>query len=49
MHQFDSRQQLDLQLADRIAKVLADDLSASGSAILVVSGGRTPQTPLHLG
>jgi 6-phosphogluconolactonase len=43
MHQFDSRQQLDFQLADRIAKVLADDLSASGSAILVVSGGRTPR------
>ncbi len=43
IHQFDSRQQLDLQLADKVAKVLADDLSTSGSAILVVSGGRTPR------
>ena len=46
-YRFASRQQLDRQLTARVAKVLASDITETGWAILVVSGGRTPRDLFH--
>jgi 6-phosphogluconolactonase len=40
--EFKNTDELNLQFADRIAKILANAIDAKGKASLVVSGGRTP-------
>ena len=43
LYKFENPQQLNQQLATTVATALAADIVEYGSAILVVSGGRTPQ------
>ena len=46
--EFENTSALDIELSDKVAKLLAADISATGSASLVVSGGRTPMGFFHL-
>ncbi len=42
-HTFDSREQLDADLAQQLASCLSQDIQARGQASLAVSGGSTPK------
>lgn len=42
LHSFDSREALEIELADRIIALLEKGISERGMGALVVSGGRTP-------
>ena len=48
LRKFENPQQLDQQLATTVATALAADIVEYGAAILVVSGGRTPQGFFHI-
>jgi 6-phosphogluconolactonase len=48
MLEFENTSALDIALAEQITAMLAADINASGSASLVVSGGRTPMGFFHL-
>ncbi|MBU2924310.1 6-phosphogluconolactonase [Colwellia sp. 4_MG-2023] len=43
LNNFDSREQLDESLADKISKILQSAISLTGKASLAVSGGSTPK------
>ena len=40
--EYENTSALDIELAEKVAGLLADDIAAKGKASLVVSGGRTP-------
>jgi len=40
--EYENTSALDIELAEKVASLLADDIAAKGKASLVVSGGRTP-------
>ncbi|MDG2500979.1 MAG: 6-phosphogluconolactonase [Porticoccaceae bacterium] len=46
--EFENTSALDIELSAKVAKLLAADIAATGSASLVVSGGRTPMGFFHL-
>ena len=46
--EFENTSALDIELSEKVAKLLAADIAATGSASLVVSGGRTPMGFFHL-
>jgi len=46
--EFENTSALDIALAEQITAMLAADINATGSASLVVSGGRTPMGFFHL-
>ena len=46
--EFENTSALDIALAEQVAESLQADINASGSASLVVSGGRTPMGFFHL-
>ena len=48
MLEFENTSALDIALAEQTTAMLAADINASGSASLVVSGGRTPMGFFHL-
>ncbi len=43
MHNFSSREQLDLRFAEQVAQLLSNAISEKGSASIAVSGGSTPK------
>ena len=46
--EFENTSALDIELSEKVAKLLAADIAATGSASLVVSGGSTPMGFFHL-
>ena len=48
MVEFENTSALDIELAEKVAALLAADIQARGKASLVVSGGRTPMGFFHL-
>ena len=48
MVEFENTSALDIELAEKVAALLAADIQARGKASLVVSGGRTPIGFFHL-
>lgn len=46
--EFENTSALDIALSEKVAKLLAADIAATGAASLVVSGGRTPMGFFHL-
>mgnify|MGYP003957894975 FL=1 len=48
MVEFENTSALDIELAEKVAALLAADILARGKASLVVSGGRTPMGFFHL-
>ena len=48
MVEFENTSALDIELAEKVAALLAADIQALGKASLVVSGGRTPMGFFHL-
>ena len=46
--EFENTSALDIELAEKVAALLAADIQARGKASLVVSGGRTPMGFFHL-
>lgn len=43
LNEFESREALDVQLADKVASALSDAIAQNGSASIAVSGGSTPK------
>ena len=48
MLEFENTSALDIELAEKVVGLLATDIESTGTASLVVSGGRTPMGFFHL-